>query len=951
MSKVTTGNMDTALAKQFGNEPLLILMIDWGVGVGTKYYSEKTIDPDIMGRIQRIDDLSITRQNDNYGAIGQFNIELDDWDKHFWFIMNTTNLEGKKVTVYQAFDGMDRADWLVLFIGNVVGPINWSEGQHVLSFGVFSNYGGDNLFGMIIPDFTDPNTPAITPNSVEIQDPSSIGKFVPIVFGNTICTPAVRVASGMSSSTMGNLHFDDALYNEDLTSYVSQTVLVQDGYKFPQFEEFIANIGGVRCRGQFGPLGSSTFYISEHNVPIDLANAATYRDTGDPDYYEPTVCWINTDQILVEKWVLFFDPHAGFIANYCTAQDGQKCTFVLPFTRQYPNYSSGNPPGPFIMLLNGVTALQATAKYSYKWPALIGQNYYEVWDIPPGSDFSVEAADVYIANYIPSTTIKAVYAYRNIKTYVLNPVTGEYKQKSSKRTLCPVPSSYYTKNLTYNFNGIPMSAIIFDRSLSSYPDQEWEDEIFIVQSAPVGPNTSDIIKWLIQTWTPSISIDLTSFNAVKTAITKYPSNFPLLSQKKTLDICREIAWQARCALTIYNNTAYLTYLSAVPTPVSTVETPDIQYKSIDVTYTDSERMYTSITGKYRFNWTADELKTYYKNNTDKYGLKEVTWDFFIYNNIDYVTKSLKFWGRYYSESWKKMKLNSFLNALQLDLFDSAQFTFPTDYPMGLTTFKGLVEEWDYNSESFLVNMMIWTCILAGTIVEDTTFWLDDSGDPAAFDPTASISEFDYAVPLNSNPKQQKATYGTITSIDPELDKDGNPTGFNTFTLDGTDYGFENNVGSEVTLARKLDPEAQDPAVGDKVLMQQFVGKTYISPASGDGKVKQAIIKAIHGDYLIVHSYDTDLVEGSTDIYVMKPWTLRRTPFDGLTILGTTYTYTTDVTRTAVNSPTTENQYTTPDYVIGNIIYIVPTDIILDLGTGLTATMIDVNVDGRAWANL
>lgn len=858
MSKVTTINMDTALAKQFANEPLFVLMIEWGENVGTKYYSEKTISPNILGKILRIDDLSITRQEDNYGAIGQFNVELDDCDKHFWTIMNLQNIEGKKVTVYQAFDSMDQADWLTLFTGNVVGPINWSEGQHVISFSVFSNYGGDNLFGMVIPDFTDITTPANLPNSVDIQDPSSIGKFVPIVFGNCICTPAVRVASGMESTTLGLLHFDDALYNEDLSSYISQTVLVEDGYKFPQFKEMIANIGGVRCRGEFGPEGSSTFFISEHNVPTDLANAATYRDTGDPDYYNYTVCWIDTTEILVEKWVLFFDPHSGFIANYCTAQDGQKCTFALPFSRQYPDYTNGNPPGPFLMLLNGVTALQSATKYSYKWPALIGQNFYEVWDIPPGSEFSVEAADVYIANYIASTNIKGVYAYRNVKKVLLNPITGDYEDKGSKRTLCPVPSSYYTKNLTYAFNGVTMSAIVFNRPLKTYPDQGWEDEIFIVQSSPQGPNTSDEIKWLIQTWTPSITVDATSFNAVKTLLAKYPSNFPLLTQGKTLDICRQIAWQARCALTIYNNVAYLTYLSVAPTSIQDIQTPDIQYKSIDITYTDSERMYTSITGKYRFNFTAPELKAYYKNNVDKYGLKEVTWDFFIYNNGSYVSKSLKFWGRYYSESWKKMKLNSFLNALKLDLFDCTQFTFPTDYPMGLTTFKGIVEEWDYNSESFLTNMMIWTAILAGTTVEDNTFWLDDSGDPAAFDPTAGIAEFDYVVPLNLTRKQQPAQYGVVTAITPELDTDGNATGVNIFTVDSTDYGYENFVGDTITNTRKLDPDSDDFLVGDKVRLNTLIGKTYaepLVPTGPTGEVQLAVVR-------------TDSNQGKASLYLV-----------------------------------------------------------------------------------
>ena len=118
---------------------------------------------------------------------------------------------------------------------------------------------------------------------------------------------------------------------------------------------------------------------------------------------------------------------------------------------------------------------------------------------------------------------------------------------------------------------------------------------------------------------------------------------------------------------------------------------------------------------------------------------------------------------------------------------------------------------------------------------------------------------------------------------------------------------------------------------------------------------QAKINFVFGDYLQVRELTTysdgTEVLGPTDILVARPWTLRRTPFDGLIYNNFLYTYIDQDTRDATDqSPPgkTERQYITPEYVLGSIIYCAR---IVRGGTSVSLAIrgLDLNVDGRSWA--
>lgn len=119
-------------------------------------------------------------------------------------------------------------------------------------------------------------------------------------------------------------------------------------------------------------------------------------------------------------------------------------------------------------------------------------------------------------------------------------------------------------------------------------------------------------------------------------------------------------------------------------------------------------------------------------------------------------------------------------------------------------------------------------------------------------------------------------------------------------------------------------------------------------------LQQMQIVEVGGDFLRCVRVGADGSAGTLDVFVAKPWTLRRTPFDGQTRNGKEYTYADNVSRTVTEGSATEDQRITPDYEVGDVIFAALCDVLgqidpEDTNTGDRTVLVDANVDGRAWA--
>lgn len=112
------------------------------------------------------------------------------------------------------------------------------------------------------------------------------------------------------------------------------------------------------------------------------------------------------------------------------------------------------------------------------------------------------------------------------------------------------------------------------------------------------------------------------------------------------------------------------------------------------------------------------------------------------------------------------------------------------------------------------------------------------------------------------------------------------------------------------------------------------------------------ITAVYDDYLAgkIWDFETEDTVGST-IYVAKPYDMQRTPFDGQTIGGVAYVYSSATARTADG----DNETITPAYVVavesgydGDLIWCHPSATGLLDPDGTRITLRDLNEAGRAF---
>ena len=112
------------------------------------------------------------------------------------------------------------------------------------------------------------------------------------------------------------------------------------------------------------------------------------------------------------------------------------------------------------------------------------------------------------------------------------------------------------------------------------------------------------------------------------------------------------------------------------------------------------------------------------------------------------------------------------------------------------------------------------------------------------------------------------------------------------------------------------------------------------------------VLSVGDDYLTCNPVDTSGDAIDITVYVVKPWTLRRTPFDGQTdAAGISYSYSGNAARRATRGSVTEDQLITPDYNTGDFIYAELCSELFLLTNGKQTQLMDSNRDGRAWAHL
>jgi len=199
-----------------------------------------------------------------------------------------------------------------------------------------------------------------------------------------------------------------------------------------------------------------------------------------------------------------------------------------------------------------------------------------------GSQVSIVEGDniAYIVSITPGTVL-------DVKAF---------KQFEGERRLVSVPTNFFNVTVE-DFGPVQATVIRMDRALSARAGEGFSDELFVTFRSDIGPNTVDIMEYIINLYT-DLTVDRASFDKVRECLIPFPSHFAILDRRNTIDLIKDIAFQCRCGVYVSDGTFFLRYLPEEPESDLTVTQDDIELRSVVMTTTNSEELITKMNIEY-----------------------------------------------------------------------------------------------------------------------------------------------------------------------------------------------------------------------------------------------------------------------------------------------------------------------------------------------------------------
>lgn len=728
------------LATQFATEPINIIDVFWIEGNNPLSYADRDIGTTIKGRIIELSDLdNIVGISDNNNS-QEIGITLDDTDGSIKAILDSHDIHKRNVSVYQWFDGLDLADKFLLFQGKISSPIVWNERDRRISFRVVSQL-EDKEIGFSAEEGQFPYLPR-----------EMVGKPWPMIFGKVLDSPALQVNKAVSGSTLcgvgiysgADLHNQVALGGQDCGL----------GITLGQLSAQISHLN--RCYGAWistDPVKAGEFQEQANDILAQMAQTVSQQ-------VQQTDCGTSARAAKVAN-------EEGLGCNPVRILGGedfpQNETLVLNingglFTgvmvndefhisqREHPENDTAAEDA-FAGINDGqcpTATPAATYLYSTQVPA--GEGDFLDTDTVTSQGFvlctqpqtSRPSATQVARHFWADAGSRVVISSDEPITYIVSIVPGTvlavkaFKELNGERRLVNLPNDLYTVQTTV-YGSVTAVEVVVRKPLSSIIDQGWEDDLYVTFESDVGPDIIEILEYIIDNYT-DLDYDNTSFEYVRTKLTKFPANFPILERKNTIDVLKEIAFQARCAIWLSNGVFYLKYLPEEPTADDTIELSDIQHDSgVEVELGNTEDIITKMVILWHLSWAAEEPnRIILRHNVKKYGTQEEEFDFYIFNQPDIILKCATFWLIRLSKTWKRMKFKTFLNKLNLETFDCVTLDMSPRTYVANSAIKAIVEKASYNSADQTVDFEVKTPVEAGTMTPYVFFW------PASVSPTLTF---------------------------------------------------------------------------------------------------------------------------------------------------------------------------------------------------------------------
>lgn len=689
MRNIKPASLAKILQKQ-GTEPVNIVRI-WWTRNGYIDYADRAFES-VRGDLLSLSDLEDVINVDASSSSTSVSVTLNDTNNSLKTIFNNTDIHRKRVQILQWFTDIPLSEAFIIFEGEIASPVTWSEGDRTLSFEVLSKL-EDREVGFSAEEARFNWVP-----------PNIIGVPWPLVFGRVNAVPAIQVndvPTGLTADSTG---------------------VVEEQSDLDQISELQATINQVLALANACFLQAVQCAALEQRFISDQQEANLFGG-GEADYSSEIEYWRGQKESYLQKGNEYLAEHHNLTIELQQLQaeqqekvDLRKNTIPVANANAFPQgasafvkinghlyqgyFDAGNfqvtqHPNPFNNNFTpaGLTTIEDSTIVTRHRTQLPPQRFIFLQggsELRMGADYPV----TYIA--------------------ALNHVTVAGVQARRNGLLIGVPPNYYAvQHRTYGT--LRATFIVFFLPLSSR-NEGWEDEIYCNLISPIGPQASEILTWLVNTYT-EYTINQASLNAAKVYIDRYPMNFALYDRPNILELLREIAFQARCAIWFNDNQFYLKFLPKSANAVETITEADIDLASIEVSYTSTEDVVTKFVAEWRRTGEQQNPnKVIFRNNINKYGTKEEVYDFFCYNNQAAVEKMAEFWTIRKSNVWKRISFRTFLHKLKIETWDTINLNL-TNKAVANGNVKAIVESSKFDSSSWKLIITCWVPVRAGEMEE------------------------------------------------------------------------------------------------------------------------------------------------------------------------------------------------------------------------------------------
>ncbi len=727
-----SGDALTKIAQQYGNEPIVILYIAWSSGAKKKY-ADRNVSS-IKGKILSISDLDNVIKVSQSDDSQEITVVLDDTNGEIKGIMDENDIHKRDVWVYQYFDGMNLSDKFLLFKGEINSPISWNEGDRTVTITIVSQL-EDKEVGFSPEEGQFPNIPK-----------DLIGKTWPSIFGTPLDVPAVQIGQAVTGTTLCAV---------GIVSGQAEHAAENIGSSSPDIYVAVQRANFAHAMYYYYSLGGSGL-MYPHTWEENLRKAEAYLDQVNEinQSIGDTLAAHSRQQGCARDKRTQTSSNAGLRGIGCNpvrilgGEDFPRGTITLEingglFTGHFEGatdsfrITSRTHPDHAAEIAQAVTDRENTPRscgvptpkmIRYKWEAGVPSLSWGpmIWDSAFHMDFyhtgrtstKKDPVNQIMRHFWADAGANVVIHGNEPITYIVSIVPGTVLQVKAFKTfngikrLINVPSDMWTTNVQ-QYGSVTAVQVTIEKALSTLEDQNWSDDIYVTFESDVGPNTVDIVRYLIETYT-ELQIDNTSFNTVKTKIAKFPANFAILDRKNILSLLNDIAFQARCNLRLVNGIFYLTYLAEEPSTVDTITLSDIENQSIEVFLTSTEDLVTKYTALWRLSYAQDDLnKIILRHNVKKYGIQEEEYDYFLYNQPDIIHKIATFWLIRKSNTWKRIKFKTFFQKLNLETFDAVLLNFGSEKYVADSNVKAIIKQANINGEDYTISMECWLPVKSG----------------------------------------------------------------------------------------------------------------------------------------------------------------------------------------------------------------------------------------------